>query len=899
MKQSSFNNFNFRKDNYRSPITLLTNVKNKLKRLHKILLIIAISFFSLGGHAERWKMHPAFDNTPVRIVDTEKYTFFQVLQKLYSTQASTYNEPIAAGLLYDKSDPAKGIFPASEVMNLHAGTIHTCEYSPEGGYLAVLYVDGAVDVVYDNGVVNRNETLKKITLPGWSELGSMTLAGKEIYVTAGDGYAVIDGVSGQGLAAPSLGMKIDRIGRCGENIILLSEGKIYESTTGKVPRLKTELREIELPGSPKNARMLMPRPDGSFMYVADKVSTGTHSVNIAWKKDGKWNNRLISDLWLPVQPGSGTIGNVFEKNFVRNKAGWSFYTDNSISQLYIDRDAENGELMTGCFTKKMDSPETVRSISIGGSWDNTGCWTYYDRGRFSQGVNKNNDFLIDDSSSLRPNLPATSQATHLAYSERYGTLAVNYGCSWIFQAQSNNLPPLLSAYKGGIWSLPNPAYNKPRSAETNADLNNLYNNNFFRFPVSNPNGMSVDPVNGDYVWLSSVFGGLAALNLADPKSDPIHLSAPTDPLAGYPGFHELFEEVTKWRGYNPASEPTFDGEGNLWFAYHYIDGVLSSDDSSARLYCWPKANREKVMKSGDASQIEGIKMFKIPCTESINTNVKSFATSHPDKKNIVFMYVTSSPRWAARLNHGGTLDDPSDDVIEKIEYIEDQHGSRWRIVYWYSMIEEPTTGLVWLADFENLICFDPAAEVKDGVIKGRVLNIESGERGGNILSYTTCHSVALDNENRLWVGTSGRGVFCISADRKKLEAHYTTANSRLPHDDVYGIVWNKDTQSLMISTKEGLCEVWPEGLSNGSFEESISVYPREIKRDFEGNLKVRGISPNTEVTIRDMEGNMVASVVTDSTGTAQWNLNDTTGKRITTGFYKVTGYFGEIEIVVI
>ncbi|MDE6297684.1 MAG: hypothetical protein K2L89_07525, partial [Muribaculaceae bacterium] len=864
---------------------------------YKIILTAVMIFSAFGLHAERWKMHPAFDNTPVRIVDTENYTFFHVLQKMYNTSIDTYNEPVGACLIYDKNDPEKGIVPANEVLNLHGINIHTCEYSPEGKFLAILYGDGSLDIVHDSGVINHNETLKEINLPGWSVIKSMTLSGKDICIAAGDGYVVIDSATASPAAVASLGMELDRIGQSGGNIILLSDGKIYESATGKYPRLSSELKEIVLSGGPGNARMLMPRSDGSFMYIADKQSAGSHSLNIAWKKEGKWVNRHITDLWLPVQASTATLGNIFEKNFVRNKEGWCLYTDGAIRQLYIDRDAEKGELVTIFATKKKETPTADRSISIAGSWDNSGCWTYFDRGRFAKGVRKDNTFLIDDASALRPNIPAVSHATHLGYSDKYGTLAVNYGYSWKFPSLTNNLPPLLSAYKDGKWTLPNPIYMKPRSAEENEELGRLYNSNTYRFPVSNPNGMAVDPVNGNYVWLSSVFAGLGALNLADPKSDPIHLGAPTDPLAGYPGFYELFEETTKWRGYNPASEPSFDGAGNLWFAYHNYDGALSKEETEGFLYCWNKENRGKVLSTGDVSSVAGITVFKLPGIESINSTLKCYATAHPKNKNIVFMYVSGSPRWAARLNHGGTLEDTTDDVVEKITHIEDQNGARWPITYWYSAVEDPLTGLLWLGESDTLVCFDPAAEVKNGIIKGWVLDIESGERGGNVLSYTSCYSVTIDDDNRLWVATSGRGVYCISADRKKIEAHYTTANSALPHNDVYTLVWNPSTRSLMMSTKEGLCEVWPD-LPAVSSAGSASVYPREIKSDYAGKLTVRGVVPGSEIVITDKRGESVASFKADASGTVMWDLLNRNGERVETGFYSVKGDFGSVDIVV-
>lgn len=263
------------------------------------------------------------------------------------------------------------------------------------------------------------------------------------------------------------------------------------------------------------------------------------------------------------------------------------------------------------------------------------------------------------------------------------------------------------------------------------------------------------------------------------------------------------------------------------------------------------------------------------------------------------MYLARSPRVLIRLNHGGTLSDHSDDKIDKILSIEDQNGGLWNIAHCYDMKEDSQTGLIWLGEEDTLLCFDPTEEVKDGVIKGRVLDVAYGDTKGNPLSYIHVYGIAFDDSNRIWVTTDGGGIWGISADRKEVVAHYTAANSGLPHDTAYGIVWNPETQSLMISTAEGLAEVWPDLQSESSLlMEGVSVYPREIKPDYAGSVFLGGLTPGSEVSVCRLNGKEVKMVKADSEGNASWNLTDASGKGIATGFYVMKGSFGEVEIAV-
>ena len=861
-------------------------------------LLLLIFFSPLGLSAERWKQHPAMDDSPVRIVDTEQYTFFQVFQKLYSTTTSTHDTPVTTGLIYRKDIPDAGIVPMSQSVALHGGSIRTCEYSREGKFLAILYLDGGLDIVDDSGETKYNASLKNIFTPAWSVVNSMTISGKEIWIATEGGYLVIDGSNGQLLHRADIPENLKWVARCGESVIAFTANNIYQAEGDKFPRRFSDFSKISPEGASGNPQMLMPREDGAFFYLTPKESAGNYAVSVAYKKNGVWKNLLLRDIWLPVISNSIMLTNPFERTFTGNKEGWTFFTTADLFQLYNDRSPEAGDVIEVVPIRRKDKPGEARQVSFLGSWDGRSCVTYLYRGTFSFGEQTDGRMLIDDSEAIRPNVPLVAHATHLGYAPGHGTLAVNYGCSQIFTAILTNLPAMISAYKNGEWTLPNPLYNKPRSAEENPDLDALYRQNLSRFPITTPTGIAVDPLNPDYAWCGSTFYGFAAFNLADPKSDPLHFGAKSDGLRNYPGFKAIYEDCTRWSGYNPSSVPSFDGDGNLWLLYNNFDAPLKGE-SQAQLYCWKAKNREQVLSTRNLEAMEEMEVFPISDADNFNATMKCLATTHSSSRNNVFMYLACSPRVLIRLNHGGTLSDHSDDKIDKILSIEDQNGGLWNIAHCYDMKEDPHTGLIWLGEEDTLLCFDPTAEVKDGVIKGRVLDVAYGDTKGNPLSYIHVYGIAFDDSNRIWVTTDGGGIWGISADRKEVVAHYTAANSGLPHDTAYGIVWNPETQSLMISTAEGLAEVWPDLQSeSGLLMEGVSVYPREIKPDYAGSVFLGGLTPGSEVSVCRLNGKEVKMVKADSEGNASWNLTDASGKGVSTGFYVLKGSFGEVEIAV-
>ncbi|MDE6717760.1 MAG: hypothetical protein K2J70_06175 [Muribaculaceae bacterium] len=859
------------------------------------LAMAAILALAGGMKAESMKLHPAFDSAPVRIIDTEKRTYFHLFQKSHNSGLDTYKVPVAAPFIYLKDEPSRGIFPLSDLYALHGATVTAAEYSPEGGFLALLYSDGALDIIGDSGETKHNNVLLDSDRPGWAKINSMTLCGTQIWLATAGGYMVVDGLNGETLKRVSLGADVERAARCGSRTVIQSDGVLYDGGSREYPASLADLTPIPDGDAPGNPQIFLPCAGTSFIYIGDKLATGTYSLNAAIFSDGKWVRKHIKDLWLPEIGTDVMLMNTFEQNLVRNKEGWLLFTGGAVNQLSNSVRPDSPDFIRTLGTA--DTTGKAHQISLMGSWDMTGGWTYCDRGRFSPATLGDGCFLIDDSKAVRPSAPAVAHSTHLAYSPEYGTIGVSYGTSFLLNTMLQRLPPLLSTYKNGVWSLPGTEYNVPRSIAENPELFEIFSHNREIYPMANPVGMSLEPTDGRYIWLGSPFGGMAAMNLSDPGSEPLHFSAPSDPFSSFPNFKEIFRSSTRWGGYALCSTPVFDSDATLWTVHTDYDDQKEGNPAISLMY-WPAAERRKVIASHDAGKASGIGTIKIPLTGNGTPNMKCYAFTHPSNRNKILLFTPEGgDKNFIRLNHNGTLADTSDDKVERFCFIEDQFGGRWDVRFCYALAEDPANGVLWLADFYTLFELDLSAEIKDGVIKGRVLDLTEGDYLGNPLCRIPTQGVCLDDAGRVWVTTEGSGVWGISADRKRVVAHYTTANSSLPTDIGYGLVWNPESRSLMVSTDEGYVEIWPD-IDGAEGATSLSVVPREISPDWNGALTVRGVTLDAEVTVSGSDGALIASLKAGADGSAVWNLQGKDGRRVKSGIYTVRSGRNKAEVAI-
>ena len=139
-------------------------------------------------------------------------------------------------------------------------------------------------------------------------------------------------------------------------------------------------------------------------------------------------------------------------------------------------------------------------------------------------------------------------------------------------------------------------------------------------------------------------------------------------------------------------------------------------------------------------------------------------------------------------------------------------------------------------------------------------------------------AIYVDGAGRKWFGTSGNGVYLISADNIQQLQHFTSSNSNLLSDDVESITANEQTGEVFFGTSAGLCSYMADATkpSEKMTKDNVYAYPNPVKPDYTGLITVTGLTLNADVKI-----------VTSNGGTFTWDGCDAKGKRVARGIYMV------------
>ena len=157
-----------------------------------------------------------------------------------------------------------------------------------------------------------------------------------------------------------------------------------------------------------------------------------------------------------------------------------------------------------------------------------------------------------------------------------------------------------------------------------------------------------------------------------------------------------------------------------------------------------------------------------------------------------------------------------------------------------------------------------------------------------LLDGSCINMITADGQGRKWFATNGGGLTCTSPNGTQILKTYTTDNSDLPSDQVYGICYNPANNSMMISTDSGLAELL---LSEASVEsdgdDKAVAYPNPVRPDYYGYVNIEGLEEGSLVKITDSAGNLVKELGFGDDGTIRWDVTNLNNKRVRSGVYYV------------
>ncbi|WP_300567365.1 two-component regulator propeller domain-containing protein [Flavobacterium sp.] len=146
--------------------------------------------------------------------------------------------------------------------------------------------------------------------------------------------------------------------------------------------------------------------------------------------------------------------------------------------------------------------------------------------------------------------------------------------------------------------------------------------------------------------------------------------------------------------------------------------------------------------------------------------------------------------------------------------------------------------------------------------------------------------IEVDGANNKWIGTSGEGVFYLSADGQQTFNIFTKENSPLPSNMINDIDINEATGEVFIATDKGLVSYKGTATVGAENLENVIVFPNPVRPGFNGNVAVTGLMDKANVKITDIEGNLVHEAIAEG-GTVLWNTKAFGKHNVASGVYMV------------
>lgn len=808
-----------------------------------IILVAIVSMFTpFAASAEQWRMHPTFDGEILRIADTKNFTYIFGTKQRYNPDNALASVLHGNLFRYDKE--------ADELMNLTSSnllsgnTLKAVAYNYGKNYLAVAYDDGAIDFLYDNGSVK--------TLRG------LMAADPSIDKIVND--FTFDSETGKVYAATNFGF------------IILND-KNYEIDTSRILGIKVNSAAYY------DGMIWLATNDG--IYYGEPTGFSLSDYKKIWG-----GNKISS--FFPV--GDQLYCSV---SYYSRYRCYRIVVNNGVADPVLVSGMEEGTIQRGenCLVSVKDTrlthidakgsvtrynlPEEYSSTMIG-SRDGQSFWVSLGRQGISYlkvpGADGKWTILKD---KCFPNASSAFHCLAIEYHPAYGMLVRNHGRETPFSDALSGIRDLISGYKDMTWSR----------------LSTTYRTDNVGLHINDPFGIAVDPVYTDHVYCGSTLSGLLRLDLKNPDKS-IHFSHTKDYLNGYgkPGFAVVVPDnpAGTWEQQSVFAAPSFDNNGTLWTAYvHPVPNGEVSDVTE--LWAWPKEARGATT---DASNVQGFKKIRIDNMRSTNWPIVN-ALKHSSNKNII-VHGGNTDVGLLIYDHAGTIDNRSDDRMATMKVIYDQDGNSVNFYRAFCIFEDSQTGLVWVSTGTGLFTFNPS-EVFANPTSVRRIKVPRND-GTNFADYllegVQVNNITSDPSGRKWFGTAGAGLICTSADGREVLATYMRDNSEIPGDNVYGICYNPDNGSMMVSTDNGLCELFLDGSSQGSGSD-VKIYPNPVRPDYFGYVYIEGLPQDAMVKIVDTAGNLVKECGAAFNGSLEWDVTNIFSKRVPGGVYFVVATNGQ------
>ena len=196
-------------------------------------------------------------------------------------------------------------------------------------------------------------------------------------------------------------------------------------------------------------------------------------------------------------------------------------------------------------------------------------------------------------------------------------------------------------------------------------------------------------------------------------------------------------------------------------------------------------------------------------------------------------------------------------------------------------------GTLWIGTRLGLrVLFGPASIFTDPQASSDAIIILQDDIPQELLNDQVVTDIVVDGANNKWVATADSGVFYFSPNGQETLEHFTTSNSPLPSNNVQDIIIDQEDGTVYFGTLRGLVAFRGSETAPAEDLENVIVYPNPVRPSFSGEVKIEGLTANTNVKITDLVGNLVYEENTTG-GSINWDTTAFGRHRVASGVYLI------------
>ncbi|MBD5206200.1 MAG: RdgB/HAM1 family non-canonical purine NTP pyrophosphatase [Bacteroidales bacterium] len=807
-----------------------------------IITVIVLCGFAPAALAQDWRIIPSYDGQMENIVVTPDYVYFLGASQSFIRGNAVIGELYGTLFRYDINH-GEMVF-LNGMNELSGNVVKAIAYNYKKRYLAVALADGTVNLLYDSG--------ENVFIPGLSIADasldktvnniSFDYASNRIFLATNFGFVVIDDTLNEIITSKTFGKEV--------LTCVYFKDKVWIGNSEGLFR-----------GDYKTFSFSDYEPVANITVTVNKLNVlNDETLFLCY---GTRNNYACGVINNPG--GAPVFQKLSEGNLTSAYVSNEYYVTSSSSKITVydsKKTATTYDAPPG-YTSFEAATYNGRQFWISSGRQGISCLDAPTSGNAKWTV-KIDQFFPDASNVY--------MSMSMGYHPDYGILVRNHGYEHPFAEHMYAADDVICGYKNMSWTPLSTVYRVKNGLK-----------------IDNPWGMAIDPQNTDHVYCGSERSGLFRLDLKNPEKS-MQFSKVTD-LNGNQnreGYVAVLPDnpAGTWKEQCVFSPPMFDTNGNLWTLY--VDPEKRSGEgtsSKTTFFVWSPEARKAT-----TSPTTFHTWNKIEIPDVLTGNIpKLLVLTQGSAKNMVLAYGNTNSTPIILLDHGGTPANTADDKMVKIKTVYDQDGESLAVKNIYCWFDDASTGLVWVAYNDGLFTFSPVEAMQNpsSVRRIKVPRNDGTNLADYLLNNVKINSIVADGSGRKWFGTQGAGLVCTSADGRTIYNTYTPDNSSLPGSTVYAVQYNPVSNSMMISTDSGLCELFLSGQSQSGGNSDVRCFPNPVRPDYFGEVTIDGLEEDAMVKIVDAAGNLVKECGSAPLGSVTWNLTNNFMKKVPGGVYFV------------